>query len=94
VQYALLWDWRVQGHAVPPGEPDLEALRWQLDALQAQLLRKLAEVSHESSSRPCSERVAEAVDTVAHQSLQNNDELHQLALQQSFADFCHEASLR
>jgi chorismate mutase len=93
LQYALLWDWRVQGHAVPPGEPDLEVLRRQLNDLQAPLLSQLAEAIHYPSLRPCSERVAEAVDTVAHRSLQN-DELHQLALQQSFADFCHEASLR
>ena len=88
VQYALLWDWRVQGHRAPPGEPDLGALRRQLDALQAQLLRKLAEAPPSSSSRQCSKSVAEAVTTVAQRSLQN-DELHRLALRQSFADFCH-----
>ena len=93
VQYALLWDWQVQGRTPPSDQPDLENLRKRLDDLQAPLLSKLVEVLETPSPRPCRERVAAAVDAVPRQ-LPKEDVLHQLALQQSFADFCHGTSAR
>jgi chorismate mutase len=89
VQYALLSDWRRNGHAPEHAPVDLaKVVRPQLDQLQATFIEQLAQTASVRSQPTCSVDLAHAIGTFLADHKQAADSLHSIALERSLAATC------
>lgn len=87
IQYALLGGWRREGGApTTPRQSLADAIRPQLDKLQASILQDLHDAGPQRSAADCPTQLAMAVGQVARE--QGLDALHRVALDRAVARVC------
>lgn len=89
VQYALLSDWRRDGHAPEHAPVDLaKVARPQLDQLQATFIDQLSQTASIRSQPSCPVDLARAIGSFLSDHKQAADSLHSIALERALAATC------